>query len=48
AAGSALRGTAFFDGAGVTTPLSVLGCWAVGGLALTLAPVRERALPSRD
>jgi hypothetical protein len=31
---SALRGALYFDGAGLTTPLAVLGAWLVGGLAL--------------
>lgn len=37
AAGTALRGTAYFDGAGIGTPLLVLLCWAGAGLALALA-----------
>jgi hypothetical protein len=43
AAGSALRSTAFFDGAGAGTPLLVLAAWAVGGLVLTAIPVGGRA-----
>lgn len=42
AAGSALRGFSFFDGAGTTTPLIVLACWAAVGLLLTLIPHREK------
>ncbi|CAI9399695.1 hypothetical protein [Nocardioides sp. T2.26MG-1] len=38
--GTALRGTAFFDGAGVTGPLLVLGTWVAAGLLLALVPVR--------
>ncbi|MBG6097065.1 hypothetical protein [Nocardioides luteus] len=41
ATGSALRGLSFFDGAGSTTPLIVLACWAGVGLLLTLLPHRE-------
>ncbi|GGR69641.1 hypothetical protein J2S40_001277 [Nocardioides luteus] len=41
AAGSALRGFAFFDGAATVTPLIVLACWAGVGLLLTLLPHRE-------
>ncbi|NYI99938.1 hypothetical protein HNR19_000637 [Nocardioides thalensis] len=43
ATGSALRGTAYFDGAGVGLPLVVLACWAALGLALALVPRREPA-----
>lgn len=43
AVGSALRGTSYFDGAGIGIPLAVLGCWAVGGLALALVPRPEPA-----
>jgi hypothetical protein len=32
AAGTALRSVSFFDGAGATRPLVVLGCWLVAGL----------------
>lgn len=41
AVGSALRGTAFFDGAGTMLPLTVLACWALAGLVLALVPRRE-------
>jgi hypothetical protein len=43
AAGSALRSTAFFDGAGSMTPLLVLTGWLVVGLGLSLVRVRPRA-----
>jgi hypothetical protein len=37
-----LRSTAFFDGAGATTALVVLSCWAVAGIGLiVLAAVRQ-------
>ncbi len=40
-----LRSTAFFDGAGATTAIAVLICWAVAGTALImLAAVRQRRL----
>ncbi|MFD4328128.1 hypothetical protein ACFWQC_26085 [Nocardioides sp. NPDC058538] len=42
AAGSALRGFSFFDGAGTTVPLIVLVCWAGFGLLLTVLPHREK------
>jgi hypothetical protein len=42
ATGSALRSTAFFDGAGAAAPLVVLGCWAVAGLVLLSVPARSR------
>jgi hypothetical protein len=42
AAGSALRGFSFFDGAGTTMPLVVLACWAGVGLLLTVLPRREK------
>ncbi|MBC7279164.1 hypothetical protein [Nocardioides sp.] len=42
AAGSALRGFSFFDGAGTTMPLIVLACWAGVGLLLTVLPHREK------
>lgn len=45
AAGSALRGTAFFDGAAIGAPLLVLGIWAAVGLVLTVVPTREGAQP---
>jgi hypothetical protein len=41
AVGSALRGTAFFDGAGVGLPILVLIVWIAAGLALALVPRRE-------
>jgi hypothetical protein len=43
-----LRSTAFFDGAGATTAIAVLICWAVAGLALIVfAAVRQgRAVPA--
>ena len=37
----ALRGTAFFDGAGTSAPLLVLGIWTAIGLALLAAAVRR-------
>lgn len=45
AAGSALRGEAFFDGAGVGVPLLVLAAWALAGHLLTLIPRREPGDP---
>lgn len=42
AAGTALRSTAFFDGAGAATPLLVLAGWIVVGLVLALAPAGRR------
>jgi hypothetical protein len=42
AAGTALRSTAFFDGAGSIAPLLVLSAWAVVGLALAMVPVGRR------
>jgi hypothetical protein len=45
ALGSALRGTAFFDGAGSAVPLTVLAAWALGGLLLALMPTRRPARP---
>jgi hypothetical protein len=37
-----LRSTAFFDGAGATTAIAVLTCWAVAGVGLiVLAAVRQ-------
>lgn len=41
AAGTALRSTAFFDGAGATTSLVVLAAWLVVGLALLAWPARR-------
>jgi len=38
-----LRSTAYFDGAGATTAIAVLICWAIAGIALiVLAAVRQR------
>jgi hypothetical protein len=38
-----LRSTAYFDGAGATTAIAVLICWAIAGVALImLAAVRQR------
>jgi hypothetical protein len=33
---SGLRGVLYFDGAGVTTPLVILGVWLLGGVLLLL------------
>lgn len=44
ALGSALRSTAYFDGAGAAVPLLVLTGWALAGLALALLPRRARAV----
>jgi len=41
ATGTALRSTAFFDGAGAGLPLLVLSCWVVAGAALALLPGRR-------
>jgi hypothetical protein len=43
-----LRSTAFFDGAGATTAIAVLVCWAVAGAALVvIAAVRQgRSAPA--
>jgi hypothetical protein len=43
-----LRSTAFFDGAGATTAIAVLTCWAVAGAALiVIAAVRQaRSAPA--
>ena len=43
-----LRSTAFFDGAGATTAIAVLSCWAVAGIGLiVLAAVRQaRSAPA--
>jgi hypothetical protein len=46
AGGSALRGAAYFDGAGLTTPLLVLGGWALLGALMILIPSRRRARPA--
>ncbi|HJR38296.1 MAG TPA: hypothetical protein VJ819_07935, partial [Nocardioidaceae bacterium] len=43
AAGSALRSTAFFDGAGASGPLLVLAGWVAVGLVLAMVPVRRGA-----
>lgn len=45
ALGSALRGTAYFDGAGVLGPLFVLLAWAALGLALVALSSRRTATP---
>ncbi|MEV5571459.1 hypothetical protein AB0L06_15525 [Spirillospora sp. NPDC052269] len=43
AAATLIRTTAFFDGASITTPLTVLGAWALGGLLLlALGGLRNR------
>lgn len=47
ATGSLLRSTAYFDGAGATTPALVLTCWLAGGLLLFALGVR-RARPTAD
>jgi hypothetical protein len=39
---TALRGTAFFDGAATATPLLVLATWAAAGLAVALVPKPAR------
>lgn len=44
---TALRGVAFFDGAGSGMPLLVLGGWALLGLVLLVLPVSARATASR-
>lgn len=42
-----VRSAAFFDGAGATSALVVLGCWATAGAALTIvAATRRRPLPA--
>ncbi|WP_227982557.1 hypothetical protein [Nocardia spumae] len=38
AAATALRSTAYFDGAGSAAALGILGCWALGGLLLATIP----------
>lgn len=45
ATGSALRGTAYFDGAAVGADLLVLTCWVVVGLLLVLLPTRRGPAP---
>jgi hypothetical protein len=42
AAGTALRSVAFFDGAGMSDALVVLGCWLGVGLLLCVVPLRTR------
>jgi hypothetical protein len=43
-----LRSTAFFDGAGATTPLLVLTCWAlVGTLLIVFAGMRQSGAARR-
>jgi hypothetical protein len=46
AGGTLLRGTAFFDGAGATAPLTVLAAWVLLGLALTWVAALRRPRPS--
>lgn len=41
AAGTALRSTSFFDGAGASVPVMVLAAWALAGLLLTLLAGRR-------
>ena len=43
-----LRSTAFFDGAGATSAIAVLTCWAVAGTALiVITAVRQgRSAPA--
>jgi hypothetical protein len=48
AAGTALRSTAYFDGAGATTSLWVLTAWLVVGVGLMLLPVRRRPADRRE
>lgn len=43
AAGTALRSTAFFDGAGATAPMLVLAGWLLVGVALLALPSRRAA-----
>jgi hypothetical protein len=38
-----LRSTAFFDGAGASTPIAVLTCWAVVGSLIIVIAVQRRA-----
>ncbi len=38
AAATALRSTAYFDGAGSAAALAILGCWVLGGLILATVP----------
>jgi len=44
AAGSALRSTAFFDGAAALAPLTVLAAWLLVGLVLVALPARQPAV----
>ena len=47
ASGTLLRSVAFFDGAAVAGPLTVLGSWVAGGVALCLlATLRGRRSPA--
>jgi hypothetical protein len=48
AAGTALRSTAYFDGAGATSALMVLAAWLVMGVGLMLLPIRRRRLEQRE
>ena len=48
AAGTALRSSAFFGGAGITAPLLVLLGWLLVGLALTAWPSRRPAVEMAD
>ncbi len=48
AAGTALRSTAYFDGAGATTSLWVLTAWFVVGVGLMLLPVRRRRIEQEE
>jgi hypothetical protein len=48
ATGTALRSTAFFDGAGAGTPLIVLGCWVLVGVALIALPGRRAEAPTAE
>lgn len=48
ATGTALRSTAFFDGAGAGTPLIVLGCWALAGVVLIMLPGRGSKEPEPE
>lgn len=48
ATGTALRSTAFFDGAGAGTPLIVLGCWVLAGVVLIMLPGRGSKEPEPE
>ena len=48
ATGTALRSTAFFDGAGAGTALLVLACWVLVGSALALLPARRTSERTAD